>query len=618
MPQPQHHQSLTLLRKPILSASSLSKKAAPIKVTLITLLLLMGGCVSTSEEMLVEQVSEPVSTLDNVTEPAADTADLDKLLPKMELNETLLEQLLVANFSSYVADWHRAATNAMAAAKSSQDYRVARLAALLAMRAKDYSTATRSAELWVTLNESSSDAKNTLLLAQLGANDIEAAYASFIQRQGKQSVDDYIKDISSVLLRQGNAEAALAIVERYVQAHPKSAQVALSATYVAENFAAEHRAEKWLEQALVLKPNWDLAAQMKANILRRQGKDEEHSNYIEQFVADNPTSIGMRINVAADLARKEKFTEALTLMQAVIKDDRKNIAALNYSAALARHLEQVDLAKGYYKKALRLDPKNDEIRWALAGIAVQEEKYPLAERYYQAIKGQENYFRAQLQVSNMRYLTRGLKSAIDTLRALNPRTEAEYIDRATTRHYLLMKDNQYEEAFGAINETLAYLPENLDLVYARALVAAELGELKTAEEDFRFIISKHPNHADALNALGYTLADQTDRYEEAKELIAKALELRPKDAHILDSMGWVFFRLKQHDQAIDYLQQAYDEAPEAEVAAHLGEVFWVKGEVEKAKLIWQEAFEKESDNPLLTKTLERFGIEFQAVAKEDG
>jgi tetratricopeptide (TPR) repeat protein len=168
---------------------------------------------------------------------------------------------------------------------------------------------------------------------------------------------------------------------------------------------------------------------------------------------------------------------------------------------------------------------------------------------------------------------------------------------------------EYDEAFGYINETLVYLPENPELLYARALVAAELRKIDIAEQDLRAIIAKHPEHANALNALGYTLADQTDRYDEAKEFILKALALRPNDAHILDSMGWVLYRLKDFDRAIEFLQKAYKISPEAEVAAHLGEVLWESGQPEKARLVFLQSYAEESDNPILNKVIQRYGIE---------
>jgi Tfp pilus assembly protein PilF len=274
--------------------------------------------------------------------------------------------------------------------------------------------------------------------------------------------------------------------------------------------------------------------------------------------------------------------------------------------------EQLDndiKSKHHLSKALSVDPNNDAVRWSLARLAVMEQKYLTAERLFDEIKDPAMYVRAQIQVANMQSETQGIERAVSTLRGLKPRTEADYLEVAITRHYLLMGAREYDEAFGYINETLVYLPDNLELLYARALVAAELAKIDLAEQDLRLIIAQQPEHANALNALGYTLADQTDRYEEAKDLIVKALSLRPNDAHILDSMGWVSYRLKDFEGAIEFLQKAYEASPEAEVAAHLGEVLWESGEQEKARAVLLKSYSKYNDNAALNKVLKRYGID---------
>ena len=578
--------------------------------------MFLSACVSTVSQTLGTSDGATDKNISAVVETKHDSAiddEIDPNLPLLELDAPLLELLLITQLASYEGEWKLASESALSAAKTTQDYRLARLASLLAMRAKEYTASVEGAKLWLKLNEDSRDAGTALLLGQLGEGDVLGAYEGFIGRQKEQSIDEYIKEVSGVLVRQDNPDVAISVSQKYIDAYPESAQVALSGAYVAEKFKKDELTETWIEKVLALKPNWDLAAQLKANLLRSQGKLEERTTYIKEYVDSNPKSVGMRINYAAELALVKEYQNALKVMRGVVKDDPSNVAALVYTAALAQQLEDYDSAKRFYKKALNTEPTNDEVRWSLARLYVMKEEYKQAELQYSEIKGRQYFFNAQLQVANMRYHTQGLKSAINTIRALEPRTEAQYIDRATTRHYLLMQEKQYEEAFSAINETLAYLPENLELVYARALVAAELSELKTAEKDFKFIIEQQPQHADAMNALGYTLADQTDRFIEAKELISKALELQPKAPHILDSMGWVLFRLNQLDKAVEYLQQAYDLSSEVEIAAHLGEVLWVMGEEDRAKGIWQEAFEKESENPLLAKTLRRFGIQMDGA-----
>jgi len=317
----------------------------------------------------------------------------------------------------------------------------------------------------------------------------------------------------------------------------------------------------------------------------------------------------MRINHAVELARAEQYQSALELMQAVLVDAPKNVGALSYAAALAQQLEQTELTKTYYKSALESEPDNDEVRWALGRLAAFEKDYARAEKYFSDIVDPQSYINAQMQVANMRYHTRGIKTAINTLKVLEPETEAQYIEVAITRHYLLMRDHQYEEAFGSINETLVYLPANTTLLYARALVAAELKKLDIAEADFKAVLTAEPEHANALNAYGYTLADQTERYEEALVLISKAIELRPEDAHILDSMGWILYRMDKKVKAIEFLEKAFAASPEIEIAAHLGEVFWEVGDIERAKQVWQQSFETDQDNPILNETLKRYGVD---------
>jgi len=587
----------------------------PNKLMCLIALSLLSACASTGVvirevETVTEAVIEPAADQLLSDAEAAAEQEFDPDLPLLELGAQSLEQLLISNLASYQGKWDLASQSALKTAKSSQDYRLARLATLLALRARDYTTAADGATLWVTLQSDSEDANNMLVLSQTGAGRVDDVLATLEKQRGDLTIDAHIRKVAGLLVRQSNGDAAFDVVSAYVKQHPDSAQVMVSSAYVAETFGHPVEATEWVENAIRLRPSWDLAAQMKAGLLRRQGKVEERAQFIEKYVTNHPASVNMRISHAAELARQERYQEALDLMQASLVDEPNNVSALSYAAALSEQLKDVAQAKKYYAKALRYDIRNDEARWALARIAVSEKKYAKAEELFEDITSTERYFLAQVQVANMRFHTSGIKEAINTLATIRPSTEAEYIEIALTRHYLLMQAHQYERALGFINESIIYLTENVDLRYARALVAAELGKLEIAEADFRKVIQTQPDHANALNALGYTLADQTDRYDEARELIAKALELRPNDAHILDSMGWVAYRQNDIDVAIDFLQQAFAISPEIEIAAHLGEVLWESGHQEKAKEIWQNSYQEDAQNPVLNKTLQRYGVTF--------
>ncbi|NND82127.1 MAG: tetratricopeptide repeat protein [Gammaproteobacteria bacterium] len=591
---------------PAIKFTSLSRYMA--RGTCLLLCLLLAACAVTPRLQ-----APPVATAtaeqqeQTKTEPDDVTSNLEDL-PNLELDADLLGSLLTANIASYQGHWSIALQNALSAATSSRDPRVARLAALLALRIDQYDDAVTAASLWVELQAENADANTTLQLALVGAGEIEQALQSFDREQGDLNIDEHVKRVAGLLVRQDNSDAAIKIVSDFVERNPDSAQVLLSAAYVADNFELETAAQQWIDDALALRPDWDLAAQMKASILRQKGEHEQLMTYIREFVEAHPQSTAMRMNLAAELARAESYAEALAVVQEVLELQPENGSALSYAAALAEQLELGVLADTYYEQALQLDPTDEEVRWALARRAVQAKDYKKAERHYSLIASDQNFFRAQLQVANMRYYTNGLKSALITLRALNPVTQAEYVEIAVARHYLLMQAHEHEEALAYVNETLAYLPDNIELRYARGLVAAELDLIDTAEQDFRFILEQRPDHANALNALGYTLADRTDRYEEARDLIGRALELRPNDAHILDSMGWVLYRLQDYEAAIGYLKEAFGVGQEVEIAAHLGEVLWESGEQEEAREVWRNGLQIDAQNPLLKSTIERYGV----------
>jgi len=173
---------------------------------------------------------------------------------------------------------------------------------------------------------------------------------------------------------------------------------------------------------------------------------------------------------------------------------------------------------------------------------------------------------------------------------------------------LLSQADDVPAALLVLNDGVSAFPDSITLLYARSMAAEQLGDLATMERDLRTIITNHPDNTTALNALGYTLANRTERYTEAYELISRALELQPDEPAILDSMGWVLYRQGRYEEALEYLTRAYAEFPDAEVAAHLGEVLWVSGNTEAATSIWRGALLRDPEHKVLRATLERLGV----------
>jgi tetratricopeptide (TPR) repeat protein len=155
-------------------------------------------------------------------------------------------------------------------------------------------------------------------------------------------------------------------------------------------------------------------------------------------------------------------------------------------------------------------------------------------------------------------------------------------------------------------EGLTAFTDNEELLYSRSLTAEKMGRIDMMEQDLKRILQRDPNNARALNALGYTLADRTDRYQEAYGYIERAFKQRPDDIAILDSMGWVLYRLGRLDEAQEYLRRAAAQIRDGEIAAHLGEVLWAAGKRDEARQIWEEALKFAPDHEVLQQTIQRF------------
>lgn len=169
----------------------------------------------------------------------------------------------------------------------------------------------------------------------------------------------------------------------------------------------------------------------------------------------------------------------------------------------------------------------------------------------------------------------------------------------------LSNHDQVDSAWQVINQGLEQFPDDLNLLYTRAMLAEKRDDLAQLEHDLRYILEREPDHAMALNALGYTLADRTTRYQEAHDLIEKAHQLNPDDPAILDSLGWVNYRLGNLEEAERFLRLALKKFPDHEVAAHLGEVLWARGKQREARSVWREALAETPDSPILRDTLSR-------------
>jgi tetratricopeptide (TPR) repeat protein len=339
------------------------------------------------------------------------------------------------------------------------------------------------------------------------------------------------------------------------------------------------------------------------------------------------------------LAQTGRATEARDALRKEVDRRPDDVALRTAYAKLLVDAKEYDAALDQYRILRRKAPKDTEIRLTAGLVAMQAEEWSEAREIWSDLvaTGQHTdearYFLAQTEElagradealelyrqvldgpfridAGMRLAVLAAKSgrvaeARERLAQLRLVEPDRAVDLYLAEGELVRKHGTPDEARQVYESALATHPDNQDILYATALLAAEQGRVADAEARFKKVLAKEPDHADALNALGYTLADLTDRHQEALGYITRALELKPDSPAFLDSMGWVQYRIGNTAAALDYLRRAYAELKDAEVAAHLGEVLWVSGQREEAERIWREAEEREPDSPILRATRQR-------------
>jgi tetratricopeptide (TPR) repeat protein len=274
---------------------------------------------------------------------------------------------------------------------------------------------------------------------------------------------------------------------------------------------------------------------------------------------------------------------------------------------LSIQLEDYDTAESYLKKALNLGYTNpDMVRMYLGQLEERRKQWDEADRWYQSVGPGENFLSAQIKRAEIMAKQGKLDEARAFLRQISIQGSQQQIQLVLAEAQLLRNAKAYQQAYDLLGRALQKQPEAPELLYDFAMAAERLNRIDVVESNLRKLIEIQPNYAHAYNALGYTLADRTDRLAEARGLIEKALSLSPDDAYILDSMGWVQFRLGQLVEAEANLRRAYTLQADPEIAAHLGEVLWTQGRNVEARDLWRASLQINPESEALLNVMKRF------------
>lgn len=540
----------------------------------------------------------------------AKPAKIDESLPPVELTTEILYDLLLGEIAGQQGQIGVAAATLGKVAQQTRDPRIAERATLASLYAKRYEEALRSARLWVELRPRETEAREALITALLELDRVEEAREHFetlfTSEETRRNLDQAYLRVAAVLGRASNRTAAIDVMQSLVALNPTLPSAHFAMAHLMVRGGELDRALVSANEALKYRPDWEEAALFKARILLSQKEPQKARAFYESFLNDSRDANVVRLNYARFLVDQKEWEKALEEFKRVaasLPDDADTIYAVGLLSLQNNRLEE---AEKYLKRALALRPQNDQARLYLGQVAEQRKRYQEAVDWYLTVKQGDYYFEAQSRLGVTLAKQGDLDSARQHLNGVKVQNDPQRVQVALAHEQILRDARKFNEALSVLNEAIKTVPGDKDLLYARALVAEKLNKLDITERDLREILKKDPKNVNALNALGYTLTDRTTRYDEAHELLQQAMSLKPDDAFIMDSMGWLQYRLGNSKEALKYLRRALEIRNDAEIAAHLGEVLWVTGDRHEAESVWNRALRETPDNESLNGIIKKF------------
>jgi tetratricopeptide (TPR) repeat protein len=550
-------------------------------------------------------VEEPVPTAAPVVQQEAPAK---QELPERPFPDDSVYPLLVAEFALRRREYDIALDNYMTQSRVLRDAGISAHTTHLTQFMRREREALEASELWVELEPDNAEAQNTYatLLVRQGRTLEAVPHMAEVQRLGEEARFPALLSNFDQLDKQQQAELVKGINE-LAEEWPDNTRLLLTQALILAEFEQYPQSLQKLDKLFTIEPYQPQALLLEVRVLIAQGEKKPFTR-LERALQENPDNQQLRLQyarllTASDMAAAREQFEILSAQSPRDGDLLLSLALIN------REIGDDLAAKAYLKQMLGLQQRVDEAHFWLGRIAEDEGEMQTAISHYMQVGGESEFLSASNRIGQILIGSGQYQQAREIFvlqrRAHPEEAEALYGLEAD----LFTRSGEQDQAMDVLNEALQQFPQSNTLLYARSMLAEQLGDLAMMERDLRDIIERDPDNATALNALGYTLANRTQRYGEAYELITRALELQPDEPAILDSMGWILYRKGRYEEAVGYLTRAYTEFPDPEVAAHLGEVLWVSGETEAATTVWQGALMRDPEHKVLLETLERLGVD---------
>ncbi|MBI3562140.1 MAG: tetratricopeptide repeat protein [Gammaproteobacteria bacterium] len=559
-------------------------------------------------------VSPPGKVVTSDTAPPIDTAGksvpaaVKPAVPATNLSAEMLFRLLTAEIAGQRGNIELAVAQYAQAARESHDPEVVERATRIAVFARDDKIALEMARLWVDLEPDNVDANQVVAAMYIRAGEVNLAkqHLERVITLSDQGADKGFMLVSALLSKEKDKNTALQVMEELIATRQDNPDALYAFSQLALLVGDLNKAHQAVEKVLRLRPKLTEAQILNSTILIRQGKKSEAFDTLQQAVDADPDNVALRNYYARRLVDEKRYEDARTQYKHLVRAAPENQEAIYALGLLSLQMHDLDEAEGYFKRLVDKPAMQAEAYFYLGQIAEARNATETAVNNYSQVTAGQHFIEAQIRIALIDARKGDVTKARERLHSI-PAESAELEERLLLAEGEVLREaKRNTEAYEFYNYALTKQPDNNQILYARALAAEKIERLDIALADLETIVKRDPANVQALNALGYTLVDRTERYAEGMAYIQKAYKLQPDDPAILDSLGWANYRMGNHADALKYLRLAFDKLKDAEVAAHLGEVLWVTGDQDAARRIWDTALRDNSSHKLLLDVIKRF------------
>ncbi len=492
-------------------------------------------------------------------------------------------------------------------AKQTQDARLAERAARAAVFANQPGIALQASTLWAELDPSSQDAQqaSSQLLVRSGNLKEAKPHMQKLLAKEENRANNFLY-LNVLLANQKDKTEVLNAITEFAAPYPKLPEAHFAVAQAALIADKPAIAQNELNTADKLRPGWELAAQMQGQMLLKESPDKAIT-YFQGFLKQYPKADDVRMSYAKTLVSQKRYEEAKPEFVKLVESSKGSPEISAVIGLLSLESSDYAMADKYFQQSISSGYKDPEQLYGYLGRSAERQKDdPKALGWYDKIQPGEHYLDGRLSAASVIARTKNVDAAIKMLDEVDDLTPEQQILVIQNEANMLSLAKRNQESFDLLDKAANSFPQSAELTYDHAMAAERVGKYDIMETQLRKLIKAKPDFAAAYNALGYSFADRNVKLAEAQNLLETAVKLAPDDHYMLDSLGWVHYRLGNLDKAADFLKKAYAVQADPEIAAHLGEVLWKQGKLEEAKKLWASALKDFPENDVLLATAKKF------------